>query len=115
MAVIRKQRGHFLEDFVPGDVYRHKGGKTVTEGLFALFTDFSMTTNPLSKNARYARAYGFDGLVVPPGPRHAGGVQPERGGRLGERPRQPRVHRHALRGAGVHRGHASRPRRACSA
>ncbi len=67
MATIRKQRGHFLEDFVPGAVYRHKGGKTVTEGLFALFTDFSMTTNPLSKNARYARAYGFDGLVVPPG------------------------------------------------
>src|SRR5262245_62797435 len=26
-----------------------------------------MTTNPLSKNARYARAYGFEGLVVPPG------------------------------------------------
>src|SRR5262244_1940591 len=67
MAVIRKQRGHFLEDFVPGDVYRHKGGKTVTEGLFALFTDFSMTTNPLSKNARYAQTYGFKGLVVPPG------------------------------------------------
>src|SRR5262249_22993316 len=67
MAVVRKQRGHFLEDFHPGDVYRHKGGKTITEGLFALFTDFSMTTNPLSKNARYARAYGFEGLVVPPG------------------------------------------------
>ncbi|MCW5889409.1 MAG: MaoC family dehydratase N-terminal domain-containing protein [bacterium] len=67
MATIRKHRGHFLEDFVPGDVYRHRGGKTVTEGLFTLFTDFSMTTNPLSKNARYARAYGFDGLVVPPG------------------------------------------------
>jgi len=67
MATIRKHRGHFLEDFVPGDVYRHKGGKTVTEGLFTLFTDFSMTTNPLSKNARYAQAYGFDGLVVPPG------------------------------------------------
>jgi 2-methylfumaryl-CoA hydratase len=67
MAVIRKHRGHFLEDFVPGDLYRHKGGKTVTEGLFTVFTDFSMTTNPLSKNARYAIAYGFDGLVVPPG------------------------------------------------
>jgi 2-methylfumaryl-CoA hydratase len=67
MALIRKHRGHFLEDFVPGAVYRHKGGKTVTEGLFALFTDFSMTTNPLSKNARYAQAYGFEGLVVPPG------------------------------------------------
>ena len=29
MAVVRKQRGHFLEDFRPGDVYRHKGGKTI--------------------------------------------------------------------------------------
>src|SRR6516225_9405902 len=67
MAVVRKQRGHFLEDFRPGDVYRHKGGKTITEGLFAIFTDFTMTTNPLAKNARYARAYGFPGLVVPPG------------------------------------------------
>ena len=67
MATIRKLHGHFLEDFKPGQVFRHKCGKTVTEGLFAVFTDFSMTTNPLSKNVRYARAYGFPGLVVPPG------------------------------------------------
>jgi 2-methylfumaryl-CoA hydratase len=65
--VIRKKTGHFLEDFVPGQLYRHKGGKTVTEGLFSTFTEFSMTTNPLAKNARYARAYGFRGLVCPPG------------------------------------------------
>src|SRR5437773_35002 len=67
MAVVRKQHGHFLDDFRPGQVFRHKRGKTVTEGLFAIFTDFSMTTNPLSKNARYAQAYGFRGLVVHPG------------------------------------------------
>ena len=65
--ILRKKTGHFLEDFVPGQVFRHKLGKTVTEGLFAAFTEFAMTTNPLSKNARYARAYGFDGLVCPPG------------------------------------------------
>ena len=67
MATIRKQHGHFLEDFRPGSLLRHKGGKTVTEGLFTLFTDFSMTPNPLSKNERYAQAYGFKGMVVPPG------------------------------------------------
>ena len=67
MAIIRRQHGHFLEDFKPGAVFRHKRGKTVTEGLFAIFTDFSMTTNPLSKNSRYAQAYGFRGLVVNPG------------------------------------------------
>jgi len=67
MAVIQKQRGHFLEDFTPGTIWRHKGGKTVTEGLITIFTDFSFTTNPLSKNRRYAEAYGYPDLVVPPG------------------------------------------------
>src|SRR5437879_9322049 len=67
MPVIRKPHGHFLDDFRPGQVFRHRRGKTITEGLFAVFTDFSMTTNPLSKNVRYARGFGFRGLVVPPG------------------------------------------------
>jgi 2-methylfumaryl-CoA hydratase len=65
--IIRKQTGNFLEDFRPGQIFRHKGGKTITEGLFTTFTEFAMTANPLAKNARYARAYGFEGLVVPPG------------------------------------------------
>ena len=64
---LRKHTGNFLEDFNPGQVFRHKGGKTVTEGLFTTFTEFAMTANPLAKNARYARAYGYDGLVCPPG------------------------------------------------
>ncbi len=65
--VIRRLTGNFLEDFRPGQVFRHKGGKTLTEGLFATFTEFAMTANPLAKNAHYARAYGYDGLVCPPG------------------------------------------------
>ena len=67
MSTIKKKRGNYLEDFELGQVYRHKGGKTVNEGLFNAFTDFSMTTNPLHKNAEYARLHGYDGLVVPPG------------------------------------------------
>ena len=67
MRTIRKLTGNFLEDFRPGNVFRHKGGKTVTEGLFTTFTEFAMTSNPLAKNARYARTYGFEGLVCPPG------------------------------------------------
>ena len=67
LKIIRKKTGNFLEDFEPGQVFRHKGGKTVTEGLFTTFTEFAMTTNPFAKNARYARAYGFQGLVCPPG------------------------------------------------
>jgi 2-methylfumaryl-CoA hydratase len=65
--ILRKKTGNFLEDFRLGQVFRHKGGKTVTEGLFTAFTEFAMTTNPLAKNARYARAHGFEGLVCPPG------------------------------------------------
>ncbi len=67
MAVIRKKKGNFLEDFRVGHVFYHKCGKTITEGLFNAFTEFNMTTNPLSKNRRYAERYGFRALVVPPG------------------------------------------------
>ena len=67
MALIRRKRGHFLEDLRVGQVFRHKVGKTITEGLHNAFTDFSMTTNPLHKNLRYATHYGFRGLVAPPG------------------------------------------------
>ncbi|GIW41024.1 MAG: acyl dehydratase [Candidatus Binatia bacterium] len=67
MATVRKQKGNFLEDFVVGHVYRHKVGKTLTEGLLAHFTGWDMTTNPLHKNRRYAERYGFRGIVAPPG------------------------------------------------
>src|SRR5256885_13424043 len=67
MAILRKKTGNFFEDFRVGQMFRHKRGKTITAGLFNSFTEFTMTTNPLSKNARYARAFGFRDLVVPPG------------------------------------------------
>jgi 2-methylfumaryl-CoA hydratase len=67
MAIIRKKTGNFLEDFRIGQILRHKVGKTVTEGLVNAFTEFSMTTNPLHKNRRYARAYGFRDMILPPG------------------------------------------------
>ncbi len=67
MAVIQKKKGNFLEDFRVGHLFRHKVGKTVTEGLMHTFTEFSMTTNPLSKNRHYAEHYGFRDMTVPPG------------------------------------------------
>jgi 2-methylfumaryl-CoA hydratase len=67
MAIIHKKKGNFLEDFHVGHVFRHKAGKTITEGLFNTFTEFNFTTNPLSKNLRYAERYGFKGIVMPPG------------------------------------------------
>ncbi|MSQ47573.1 MAG: hypothetical protein EXR78_04160 [Deltaproteobacteria bacterium] len=61
---IRKKRGNFLEDFRVGQLFRHKVGKTVTEGLFNAFTEFGMTTNPLSKNLRYAQRMGIVGFLL---------------------------------------------------
>jgi 2-methylfumaryl-CoA hydratase len=67
VALIRKKTGNFLEDFRIGQRLRHKGGRTVTEGLLAHFTDFSYTANPLHKNRRFAERFGYPGLVAPPG------------------------------------------------
>jgi 2-methylfumaryl-CoA hydratase len=67
VALIRKKTGNFLEDFRLGQLFRHKGGRTVTEGITAHFTDFSFTANPLHRNLRYAQRYGYDALPIPPG------------------------------------------------
>ncbi len=67
MASIKKHKGNFLEDFRVGQVFRHKVGKTLTEGLFNAFTEYDMTANPLHKNRRYAQRYGFRGMLAPPG------------------------------------------------
>ena len=67
MALIQKKTGNFLEDFRLGQLFRHKGGRTLTEGLTAHFTDVAFTANPLHKNLRYAQAYGYDAMPVPPG------------------------------------------------
>jgi 2-methylfumaryl-CoA hydratase len=67
LALIRKKTGNFLEDFRLGHLFRHKGGRTVTEGLTAHFTDFSFTANPLHRNLRYAQRYGYDAMPIPPG------------------------------------------------
>jgi 2-methylfumaryl-CoA hydratase len=67
MGTIQKKKGNFLEDFRVGQVFRHKVGKTVTGGLFNAFTEFDMSTNPLSKNRRYAQRYGFKDMALPAG------------------------------------------------
>jgi 2-methylfumaryl-CoA hydratase len=66
VAIVRRPKGNFLEDFKPGQVFRHKGGRTLTEGSIAPFTDFSFTANPLHKNRELARLYGYADLPVPP-------------------------------------------------
>ena len=46
--------GRFYEDFEPGDVYRSRFGRTVTEADNLLFTHLTLNSNPLHFDERYA-------------------------------------------------------------
>ena len=45
--------GGYLEDFVPGDIYKHWPGKTITEFDNHMFSLITMNTNPLHTDAAY--------------------------------------------------------------
>jgi 2-methylfumaryl-CoA hydratase len=63
--VIRRDYGHFLEDFVPGRVFRHPRGVTLDAGFIADYTRTFMEANPSHLNASYALAAGYDGIPAP--------------------------------------------------
>jgi itaconyl-CoA hydratase len=61
----RAAQGRAYEDFVIGDVYEHRPGKTVTEADNHFFTLLTMNTHPLHFDAEYGRATTFgQNLVV---------------------------------------------------
>ena len=56
--------GGYLEDFTPGDVYKHWPGKTVTESDNHLFSLLTMNTNPLHTDANYMRSHQHGKILV---------------------------------------------------
>jgi len=54
MTAIERPFGRYLEDFVPGDVYKHWPGKTITEYDDHLFCMITMNHHPLHTDAWYA-------------------------------------------------------------
>src|SRR5829696_5205698 len=64
MAVREGWQGRFFEDFVVGDIYRCRLGRTVTQSDNLLFTLMSNNTNQIHFNAEYARQTGFDQPLV---------------------------------------------------
>ncbi|MDZ4775762.1 MAG: MaoC family dehydratase [Alphaproteobacteria bacterium] len=63
----RETFGRYFEDFVVGDVYEHRPGKTVTEYDNHLFTLLTLNTHPLHFDAEYAKGSEFGrNLVVSP-------------------------------------------------
>ena len=64
MTVHERPFGRYLEDFVPGDVYRHWPGKTITEYDDHLFCMITMNHHPLHTNAWFAEHETVQGKNV---------------------------------------------------
>ncbi len=56
--------GRFYEDLVPGDLYRHPLGRTVSEADNTWFTLLTLNTNEMHFNARYAERSEFGRILV---------------------------------------------------
>jgi len=60
----RESFGRFYEDFVVGDIYEHRPGRTITETENTWFTLLTMNKHPLHFDAEYARHSEFGRCVV---------------------------------------------------
>lgn len=64
---VRQPRyGRFLEEFTPGTTFHHPRGLTIYPAFAQEFATTFMQTNPLYLDEIYARAHGFDGMLVSP-------------------------------------------------
>jgi acyl dehydratase len=60
----RETFGRYFEDFVVGDVYEHRPGKTVLESENHMFTLLTLNTHPLHFDAEYGKATEFGRNLV---------------------------------------------------
>jgi len=64
MTIHERPFGRYLEDFEPGDVYRHWPGKTITEADDHLFCMLTMNHHPLHVDAWFAEHESVHGRNV---------------------------------------------------
>ena len=60
----RASPGRYYEDFVVGDVYEHRPGRTVSQQDNAWFTLLTMNTHPLHFDEEYAKSTEFGRPLV---------------------------------------------------
>jgi itaconyl-CoA hydratase len=60
----RETFGRFFEDFVPGDVYEHRPGRTITDTDNVWFTLLTMNTHPAHFDYEYAKKTEFGKPLV---------------------------------------------------
>ena len=64
--LLKPRYGHYLQEFVEGEVFVHPRGLTLTEAFCQEFATTFMEANPLFLNAEYAKARGFKNCVASP-------------------------------------------------
>ena len=60
----RESFGRYYEDFVVGDVYEHRPGRTISETDNTWFTLLTMNTHPLHFDVEYGKASEFGRCLV---------------------------------------------------
>ena len=60
----RETFGRYYEDFIVGDVYEHRPGRTISETDNTWFTLLTMNTHPLHFDAEYGKASEFGKCIV---------------------------------------------------
>ncbi len=60
----RETFGRYFEDFVVGDTYEHRPGKTVTQAENHLFTLLTLNTHPLHFDVEFGKASEFGRNLV---------------------------------------------------
>ncbi len=60
----RESYGRYLEEFVVGDVYEHRPGRTITESDNTWFTLLTMNQHPLHFDKEYAAGSEFGRVLV---------------------------------------------------
>ncbi len=60
----RESFGRYYEDFVVGDIYEHRPGRTISETDNTWFTLLTMNTHPLHFDVEYGKASEFGRCLV---------------------------------------------------
>ena len=60
----RETFGGYLEDFSPGQVFKHWPGKTITESDNHMFSLLTMNTNPLHIDEHYMSEHQYGKILV---------------------------------------------------
>tara|TARA_Y100000590_G_C15398116_1_gene892738 strand:- start:254 stop:772 length:519 start_codon:yes stop_codon:yes gene_type:complete len=60
----REDIGRYFDDFIVGDIYEHRPGRTITEADNVWFTNITMNTHPIHFDYAYAKKSEFKKPLV---------------------------------------------------